>query len=478
MVVNLELILRREEPFLIVFMMAGLLTGIMFYFLPFLTALSIMAFGVLCLFTIQRLETGIYFCILFVPIELHALEFLPWFVKYFDEGLLALMTLIILYRILRGEVKFRPTPLGLPLLAFITVGFLSVLFNRVPIIIGVAGLRAMLQYVMLYYIIVHAGFGEGTYKRLINLVLIVASITVFYGFFQRLIGLETAADWEMRRYHTDISLRVFSTMLNPNTYGAYLVTMIALSLNLFIYTLKKNKNNMVLFLFLNILLLWGLQMTYSRMSMISLAAGILALFLLYQKKYLPVFLVSVILVIVMLPSSYFDRLLFVISPEYIALSLKGGRLFLIQKSWEVVTLSPLLGAGPGMFGGSVAGIFNSPLYDILEMPYHMNLDNFYFQVWAELGTLGLFAFLWLFKNMFVQAYTAYKGQIDPYWKTIAAGTLTIFTALVVQSLVAGIWEVHQVAAYIWFFAGLTYLMKNQNLCSKEQNKGGQLNENT
>lgn len=452
--------MQRRDPYFIPLFLAGLLTGFIFYYLPFLTALSLVAVVVLVLLTWKWLEVGIYFCLLFVPVELHSLEFLPGFMRYVDELILVIMAGIILYRIVVKGEKFHPTPLGIPLLVFVGVGLLSMVFNRVNPIVGIAGLRAMLQYVILYYVIIHAHLDKKKYRRLITLFLIVAAITVFYGYFQQAIGLEASADWEMRRYHQDIDLRVYSTMENPNTYGAYLVVMMGLTLNLFFTFFNYDRLKSFYLGGLALLLFWGLLMTYSRMSLLSLLVALVALALIRFRKYVPLLVLAGVGVLLILPPEFYSRLTFVLSPEYIELSLKGGRLYLMQKSWEVVSLSPFLGVGPGMFGGSVAGIFDSPIYQLMDMPYHMNLDNFYFQVWTEMGTLGLLAFLWLFLSIIKQALRAYRQVTDPYWQGVAAGALTVFAGITFQSLVAGIWEVHQVASYLWFLAALTYLMTN------------------
>lgn len=447
-----------RDPYTIPLALSGLLAGALFHFLPFYTALSLLATAALVLCTLKWIEVGIYFCLLFVPVELHALEFLPGFVRYVDELVLGVMACMILYRLVVKGEEFRPTPLFLPLLVFILLGLASAVVNQVPAPVTITGLRAMLQYALLYYIIVHARLQPRQYRRLVALFLTVAALTVFYGFFQRAIGLEAAADWEMRRYHGDIGLRVFSTMVNPNTYGAYLVVMLGLTLNLFLTFIKVDRKKGLALGSLVTLLFVGLVMTYSRMSLISLFVASLAFVAIRRRKYLPAVILGIVMVLLLLPPEFYVRLSFVFSPEYIALSLKGGRLYLAGKSWEIIRASPLFGVGPGRFGGSVAGIFLSPLYEYLGMPYHMNLDNFYFQVWTETGTLGLLAFLWLFVAMVRQARQAYHQARDPYWKALGAGALTVYAGVTFQSLVAGIWEVHQVASYLWFLAAVTYLM--------------------
>jgi O-antigen ligase len=437
----------------ICWLLAGLATGAAAAYFSWLTAFSLLALGLLALAVVKSPKAGIYFILLFVPLELHALEILPGFIKYIDELLLVIMLFALFYRIaVSRTVSFRHTVVDLPLLAFAALGVLSMSLNQVPVFVGIAGMRAMLQYVMLYYVVVHEPFTAGELRRLFHLVMIIAALTVFYGFAQRGMGLETALDWEMRRFHSEIGLRIFSTMGNPNTFGAFLVVMIGLSVNSFYHTAARRDK--LLYAGLLVLLFSGLAFTYSRMSLISLFIAMLAFVFINSKKYIPGLLVAAALVPVFLPQRFFQRLLFALSPEYIALSLKGGRLYLAQKSFEVVRMSPWLGVGPGRFGGSVAGIFTSPLYEILGMPYHMNLDNFYFQVWTELGTLGMLAFLWLYCAIFRQACISFRRAESNITRGLAAAAVTIYAGVLFQSLVAGIWEVHQIAVFLWFFAAL------------------------
>jgi O-antigen ligase len=439
----------------------GLAGGLAGYFFSPATGLALIFTFLILLLALRWPKAGILFVLLYPPLELHAMLVLPGFAKYVDELVLLTLVAVLLYRLfIARSIRFVHTKIDIPLAAFVATGILSILFNRVPLVIGIAGLRAMLQYALLYYVVIHQPFSRNELLRFVHLIMVVAAVAALYGFAQLLMGVQTAVDWEMRRYHTGINLRIFSTMGNPNTFGAYLVMLTGFTLNFFFFYSWRNRKPA--YLVLVALLLSSLLLTYSRMSFLSFMFVAFAFLIVHRRQYIPFLLAAAVTLPLIMPQRFWERLLFAFSPEYIQLSLKGGRLFLALKSLEVVRMSPIFGVGPGRFGGSVAGIFTSPLYRTLNMPYHMNLDNFYFQVWTEMGTIGLLMFLWLFISLFRQAFLGLKAARDPLGKSITAGTIIVFCGLIIQSAVASIWEVHPIAVYLWFFAACTvFWLKNE-----------------
>ena len=85
------------------------------------------------------------------------------------------------------------------------------------------------------------------------------------------------------------------------------------------------------------------------------------------------------------------------------------RAYAKDKALKIWRGNPVFGAGPGMFGGVVSVIFNSPVYkkygfsqkwyDYMK-PFR-SLDQFWPQALAELGTSGTFAFAGLLVSIFL-----------------------------------------------------------------------------
>ncbi len=81
----------------------------------------------------------------------------------------------------------------------------------------------------------------------------------------------------------------------------------------------------------------------------------------------------------------------------------GRTFWIIEVPRVVVASSPIYGVGPGMFGsGTVAQFVNKEAYNRLGLPYGASgdigvIDNSWFSLWGEFGTLGLLlmiALLW------------------------------------------------------------------------------------
>jgi len=80
-----------------------------------------------------------------------------------------------------------------------------------------------------------------------------------------------------------------------------------------------------------------------------------------------------------------------------------GRVFwYIQTPIQVVAASPLLGFGPGQFGGgAAAALHNTKVYEELGLPFGVYgtegyIDNNWFSLWGEAGTLGMLFYLWIY----------------------------------------------------------------------------------
>ena len=85
------------------------------------------------------------------------------------------------------------------------------------------------------------------------------------------------------------------------------------------------------------------------------------------------------------------------------------RVYARNKAMEVWRDQPFLGVGPGMFGGVVSVIFNSPVYEKYNfsqkwyefMKPFRSLDQFWPQVLAEIGIIGTVLFAGLLFSLLI-----------------------------------------------------------------------------
>ncbi|MHB1418800.1 MAG: O-antigen ligase family protein [Bacillota bacterium] len=405
--------------------------------------------------------SSVLYIIIFVPVELAVVKYLPYGVKYSVELILIYLLAVLILRILFADR--RPVAVAspdLPLLVLGLVAVASLLANGVPIFIGLAGIRALLQFAILYLVVVRLRPRPDLLRKLVALMLTVAAILAVYGLMQKILGVQTPREW-LDMAESGISTRIFGTMNNPNTFGGFLLIFLPLALSLAL-SKEVSWSWRLPCLAATVVMAGAIMFTYSRGALLGMIVALLVLGMTKNRRLLLLMLVGGILVLVKMPGLV-DRLAFGFSGYYLEKSATAGRLWVWVKGFEAVKMFPFLGVGPGRFGGAVANMFGSPAYLLVGLPFWAGiwLDNQYIQVWAELGTVGLLAFLWLMITMFKTMRQVAVNHPDGFWRAFAAGTLASMVGLSVQALFAGVWEMHQTAVFLWLFVAIASVLNSQ-----------------
>ena len=491
----MKLSLIKQNPISLVFfaalfvIMALLITQFSLGFLVFI----ILGLG-LAILSIYKIEYGILALAIYIPFEPFLLKFVSNDIYPYDrfageELLLILLFVVILKRLIKKDFKLIKTPIDLPFILFILVALVSMIWNFNPLHIGLLGLRQTLRFIILFYAAVYAGLKKETIKKIIWILLVVVLFEVLIGLGQVVVG-EGASDFLMSQPRKVFGLestevggefyasgqRIFATLGRYDKFGTFLCFFILISLGL-AYELRKSR----IFKFLLGLILLSIPtliLSYSRMSWIGFALG-LGLISIWIKKDKRVLIGFVSLIIFL--SSYFlftniriskienrpkmtiqERFLEMFSPQHIKWSYQGkGRLyFIIQTPIKVVRHSPIFGVGPGMYGGGVVtALHNTEVYDKLGLPFGAEgvrgeIDNSWFSIWGEYGTLGLILFLWIIISLFKYTLNIYRKSRDRFTRGLALGYLGAIGAVSLQSFLGPYFEVRTLVLYFWLIGGL------------------------
>ena len=92
---------------------------------------------------------------------------------------------------------------------------------------------------------------------------------------------------------------------------------------------------------------------------------------------------------------------------------------LVRAAFSVVKQFPVFGVGLNNLGNAFPR-YDTTHYSRVFGPVNHVVHNLYMLVWAEVGTVGLLAFLWSFIGPFWIALRAYRSA-DPFIKGIAVG---------------------------------------------------------
>jgi glycosyltransferase involved in cell wall biosynthesis len=137
----------------------------------------------------------------------------------------------------------------------------------------------------------------------------------------------------------------------------------------------------------------------------------------------------------------------------------------VATSFQVIRDHPLLGVGPGRFGGTVAFLTHSPVYT----EYHVNLpteltsiDLFWLHIWGETGIIGLAIFIWLMVQTERTIWRAYRKGAFRRWHGITAGVFGIVIAFSLATFFGNALEVDALSAPFWALVGIAIALPIAN----------------
>lgn len=431
------------------------------------------------------------FLAVYIPLEPFLLKFVPdelyIYAKYFSEVLIYLLLLSALARRYLSAERRPPTPLDLPFALLILVAIASAVSNFLPVTVAVLGLRQIIRFMLLFFAVAALSPSRAFMRKVVVLMLGVV-------FFESCLGILQAVTYgaidpfllpSQQRVFDTMQLtgstdqfwspgqRVFATLGRYDQLGTFLCFFMLL-LTGWVYEIAKGKWHRYFFLIAAIAS-GALVLTYSRASWFGFVLGFLYIAVRQKKDkrimYGFVGLAAVIAAYTLYTGvvvkyltdtpeqSPLARLLEAFSYERWRGEYFGyGRVYwLVNTPLKVVPASPIFGHGPGTYGGGAAAVLgNSKVYDELGLPFGVAgtsgfIDNNWFSVWGELGTLGLALYVWMFVILFRTAYAVYAGSKDPFMRGMALGYMGATLAFALQALLGTYLEVRTISLYFWLF---------------------------
>ena len=439
------------------------------------------------------------FLALWWPLEPFILKFIPddiyVFARYGSEMLVYLLVVVVLFGVWTKKYHRRSTPADLPFLLFVGILIVSTILNALPIGTAFLGARQILRFVILFFVIVLRYPRRYWIRRVLAVMLVMAALQAVLGIGQTLAGssFDSLLLPSERKTFGDIQLtegtvqfwdpgqRVFGTMGRYDRLGTFLALALLIAVA-YAYEDKERKYAAWIGAF-SLLALPTIILTYSRSAWFGLAFGVLAIA--FFKKDKRVFMSAGILAAVFIgyllvsditktvtdtpDQTVVERLSEAFSyyrfrGEYVGL----GRVFwIIQTPLKIVPhsfTSFLFGWGPGQFGGgAAAALHNTRAYDLTGLPFGVYgtegyIDNNWFSVWGEAGTLGFIFFIWLYLALFGVAWRVAKHSKIAFTRAVALAAIGVFVAFAVNALLATFLEIRTLAPYVWILAGATVVL--------------------
>lgn len=382
----------------------------------------------------------VYLLILYVYVDRGVRTFLVPLSSVWDELLLLTFAGWILVRRILFKKKYYFTRLDIPLISFILV-YTSITFIYSPDLgIGIEGLRAVVQYMLWYFMIVQMVDSESVLERVLMLMVFSVGLLGAHGTWQYFTGAEMLGNWVDSS--ESIQTRAYSIVGGPNTLGSLMVINIPIAFGMFI--VEKDIIKKILYMVSTLFMGLGLIFTFSRGAWLAAFIGIIIMFVFLAKRMI-ISITTVLLAAVMSIDTIWNRIYYMFTKEYISKASTGGRLYRWQYALEEWQERPLFGLGVGRFGGAVATNHNlTPFY----------MDNYYLKTLTESGIIGLTAFVLLVLSSVWNMILYIRGTLDQRYRIIMISIFSGAIGLLIHNGVENIFESPFSVVYFWTYVGL------------------------
>lgn len=463
-----------------------------------LKAVAIAVSAVAILAAFLRPEAVIAALAVYTPFEPFLLKFVPddiyLYARYFSEVLIYVLVASAILKIAVGKRRLVDTPIDLPFFFFLLTAMTSLVINLVPPVYGILGLRQIIRFILIFFVTVYLNPETVFIKKLTAVMFAVVLFQGALGAVQAVVGgpLDEFLIPSERKFFESIQLtsgteqfwspgaRVFATMGRYDQLGTFLSFFFSIALGL-LYSLRSRAAKLkigavVLASFPAFIL------TLSRASWFGLilAVGLIGIVLMRDRRlmvgvaalvlgsgiYLG-FSGLVVRYLVDYPSQTLaERFFETFSYERYRGEYYGlGRVYwFVQTPPVVVRSSPLFGVGPGQYGGgAAAALGNTSVYEKLGLPFGVAgtggyIDNNWFSLWGETGTLGILFYAWMFAGLGLMALKVWRKADDPFTRGLALGYLGCLVAIAFQALLGTYFEVRTLALYFWLYGAFVYVL--------------------
>jgi hypothetical protein len=329
------------------------------------------------------------------------------------------------------------TPLNRPILAYVAATAIATLVGYMTgTVAGYGGAFYVLKYIeyfVVYYMVVNNLVDRRQAWRLVTAAFLTAVIVSLIGLTQIPSGQRVSAPFEGKEGE-------------PNTFGGYLLLLIAMAGGIALETARLKTR--VIYLGLAGLMSVPFMFTLSRTSYVGAIPAVAAMAVLSSRRRLMIgglvaMLVASPLVMTFLPDSVMKRVFYTFEPERGQPTVRVGavgldpstsaRLISVKQAFEGFTNRPILGYGVTGFAF---------------------MDQQFARTLVETGIVGLATFLALVWALLKAGVTSYRTLTVPEERGLALGFVAGTVGLLGHALGANTFIIVRIMEPFWFFAAV------------------------
>ena len=441
----------------------------------------------------------IIFLALYVPFEVIILKYLPVsdrvysLLRFLPEVMIYLLLIVNIIHSIYHRQWISRTPIDIPLLIFVLGAIISIVINAAPLSLSLIGMRPLLRYIALFYLVSNINIPQSKIKFLIIGLILVGGVQSVLTSYQHFAGIgkvfmPRATDLEVEGVQSQFKLvqtgwgsgreqgAGIGTFGDSVLVALFLVFVAVISLSFLLrMEIKVYLKRMILFgIFL--ISFVALFYTYSRASvLIGVIAVPIILFLEKRIKklfFIGIMSLSLLAGILFLSSNqssssdtYYnpkkkytnplDNITSIFSHKYVQNNMQHSR------GWVMVEVGGQLIKSVNFFGYGPSGdesLGRMVKEDVTSNIPFQNLgiinDVYWVAMLSYYGFVGLIFFLFILWNIFKAARQVHKNSSIPVYTMIGLSMMVIIILALPYTFIIRTFAFRPFAFYFWLFAGL------------------------
>jgi putative inorganic carbon (hco3(-)) transporter len=391
-----------------------------------------------------------------------------------SEPMLAVTGLVIAVNALRRGTFWTALrdPL-LPLMVlFVAVAVVSAAANATPPRVALLGIVMTVDAIAVYFLARMVPLTERKAWLAVSAVVAVALVAAFIGILQVLLHPDLFGFASFAGRFGEGG-RITSFLGNPNMVAAVIGASLPFPL-LAARRLEASRDRWISFAVVTIFAL-ALLLTFSRGAWLAVLVGALVTILFLDRRTLLTLAMAIAiawLVTIVMPRNLLvaraDLPLYF--PESGAPSIidstldrldavyerRDLRMRFIREGIPIIVDNPLLGVGPGRYGGAASAIVPSPVYEEYGTGLYgfRTVHNFWLHLYGEVGAVGGAIFVVAILGLWIRLVKNARATLDPRRFVLLAGTATAVSVVTLNNMTEMIFEGNFPGFVIWLVFGL------------------------
>ena len=346
---------------------------------------------------------------------------------------------------------FLRTPLNKPIAFYIIASLISTLIGalmgRVSLKTGFFFVLKYFEYMVVYFMVVNHLHDKKQVRHFLWALLLTCVIVSFLGIAQIPGGGRVSAPFE-------------GEVGEPNTFGGYLVFMMAITIGLFLTT--NSMRDRLIYGGISVISFIPLLFTQSRASYLAFFPMLLVFVWLSEKRKL--IIVSLLFIGLLLPlaapQKVRDRISYTFTQRY-----HPGQHVQIGD----IRLDTSTSARLKSWKTALKDTVKHPIIGFGVTGYHF-IDAQYPRVLVETGIVGMISFILLIWAIFKLGNTVFWGTSDIFHRGLSMGFLAGFIGLLVHAIGSNTFIIVRIMEPFWFVLGMVVMIPEME--SKTSDDGG------